>query len=76
MIAAHMATNLLSNAQVALRRYPIPNCYGWSDSTTVLFWLQNNNVYKQLVSNRASSSGITFQQQKILQILGVEDAKE
>ena len=27
-------------------------------------------------SNRASSSGITFRQQKVLQILGVEDAKE
>ena len=27
-------------------------------------------------NNRASSSGITFRQQKILQVLGVEDAKE
>ena len=35
MIAAHMVTNLLSNAKAALQKYPIPNCYGWSDSTTV-----------------------------------------
>ena len=35
MIAAHMVTNLLSNAKAALQKYPIPNCHGWSDSTTV-----------------------------------------
>ena len=52
LIATHMATNLLSNAKIALRKYPFPNCYGWSDSTTVLFWLQENNVYKQFVSKR------------------------
>ena len=44
LIATHMDTNLLSNVKTALHKYPIRNCYGWSDSTTVLFWLQNNNV--------------------------------
>ena len=39
LIATHMAANLLSNAEIALCKYPIPNCYGWSDNTTVLFWL-------------------------------------
>ena len=51
LIATHMATNLLSNAKIALRKYPIRNCYGWSGSTIVLFWLQDNNVYKQFVCN-------------------------
>ena len=58
-----MATNLLSNAKIVLRKYPIPNCYGWSASTTVLFWLQDNNVYKPLVSNRLQK----FKQQNFLQ---------
>ena len=35
--AAHMPINLLSNAKIALRKYPVPECYGWSDNTTVLF---------------------------------------
>ena len=68
LIAARMATNLLSSAKIALHKIPIFNFYGWSDSTTVLFLLQDNNMYKQFVRNRvqkikhiASSSGITFQ---------------
>ena len=63
LIATHMATNLLSNVKIALRKYPIPNCYGWSDSTTVLFWLQDNNVCKQFVSNRVHK----IKQQNFLQ---------
>ena len=47
-----MATNLLSNAKIALRKYSVSNCYGLSDSTTVLFWLRDNSVYKQFVSSR------------------------
>ena len=62
LIATHMATNLLSNARIALHKYPIPNCYGWSDSTKVLFWLQNN-MYKQFVSNRVHK----IKQQNFLQ---------
>ena len=58
-----MNTNLLSIAKIALRKYPIPNCYGWSDSTTVLFWFHNNNVYKQFVSNRVQK----IKQQSLLQ---------
>ena len=46
LIATHMAANQLSNAKIALRKYPILSCYGWSDSTTALFWLQDNNLYK------------------------------
>ena len=52
LLPAYMAANLLSNAKVALRKYQIPNCYESSDSPTVLFWLQDNNVFKQFVSNR------------------------
>ena len=95
LIATHMATNLLSNAKIALRKYPIRNCYGWSDSTTVLFWMDGQTAqqcysgYKITLckssllateciksSNRTSSSGIMFQQQKILQTLVVEGPKE
>ena len=68
LIAARMATNLLSSAKIALHKIPISNCYGSSDSTTVLFLLQDNNMYKQFVRNRVqkikhipSSCGITFQ---------------
>ena len=84
LIAAHMATNLLSNGKIDLSKYPIPNCYGWSDSITVLYSsckiiMCTNSLlateYKRS-SNRASSSGITFRQQKILQTLGVEHANE
>ena len=32
-----MATNLLSSGKIDLSKYPIPNCYGWSDSITVLY---------------------------------------
>ena len=55
LIAVNMATNLLSNAKIAMHKYPFPNCYGWSDSTRVLFWLQDNNVHKQFVSNGAKN---------------------
>ena len=63
LTAAHMATNLLSNAKIALRKYPVSNCYRWSDSTTVLFWFQDNNGYKQFVSNRVQK----IKQQSFLQ---------
>ena len=39
LVAAQMAAKLLSNARTALKKYSISECYGWSDSTTVLFWL-------------------------------------
>ena len=58
-----MATNLLSNAKIALCKYPIPGCYGWSGSTTALFWLQDNNVCKQFVSKRVQK----IKQQSLLQ---------
>ena len=83
LIAARIATNLLSSTKIALHKIPISNCYGWSDRTTVLFLLQNNKMFKQFVRNRVqkikhipSSSGITFQYQKILQVLVVEEAKK
>ena len=63
LIAANMATNLLSNAKLALCKNQIPNCYGWLDNTTVLFWLQDNNVYKQFVCNRVQK----IKQQSLLQ---------
>ena len=63
LVAARMATNLLSNAKIALHKYPILNCYGWSNSTAVLFWMQDNNVYKQFVSNRVQN----INQQSFLQ---------
>ena len=71
LTAAHMATNLLSNSKIVLRKYPVSNCCGWSDSTTVLFWLQDNNGYKQFVSNRVQK----VKQQSFLQVLYVPTAE-
>ena len=36
LISTYLATNLLPNAKVTLCKCLIANCYGWSDSTTVL----------------------------------------
>lgn len=47
-----MATNVLSNAKVDFSKYPVSSCYGWSGSTRVLFWSQDNNVYMQFISSR------------------------
>ena len=75
LIAARMATNLLSNAKIALCKYPVPGCYGWSGSTTALFWLQDNNICKQFVSKRVQK----IKQQSLLQcnyVLTAENSAE
>ena len=39
LVAAHMATNLVTNVKNALQDLPVTELYGWSDSTVVLYWL-------------------------------------
>lgn len=52
LIASHMAANLMENARSALKRYPVAECFGWSDSTVVLHWVRESGSYKPFVSNR------------------------
>ena len=52
LVAAHMAANLMENTKSALQTYPLSNFYCWSDSTVVLYWLQDKSNYKQFVTNR------------------------
>ena len=44
----------MENTRCALMRYPVKNCYGWTDSTVVLHWLRKGETYKPFVSNRVS----------------------
>ena len=37
LVAAHMAATLLENTKSVLQKYPINRCYGWSDSTVILY---------------------------------------
>ncbi|XP_057302719.1 uncharacterized protein LOC130636887 [Hydractinia symbiolongicarpus] len=52
LIASHMAANLMENVRSALKRYPVAECFGWSDSTVVLHWVRESASYKPFVSNR------------------------
>ena len=45
LVASHMAANLLENTKQALQKYPINECYGWSDSMVVLYWLNDQKDY-------------------------------
>ena len=54
LIAVHMGANLMSNVREILKRYPVKGTYGWTDSTVVLYWLKNEEQYKQFVSNRVT----------------------
>ena len=54
LIAVHMGANIMENARCALKRYPVKNWYGWTDSTVVLHWLRKGESYKPFVSNRIS----------------------
>ena len=54
LVGVHMASNITENTKNALKRYPVENYYGWTDSTVVLHWLRNCDSYKPFVSNRVS----------------------
>ena len=48
LVGALILTNVVNNAKSALG-HDISETYGWLDSQTVLFWLQNKREWKQFV---------------------------
>ncbi|XP_028413536.1 uncharacterized protein LOC114536372 [Dendronephthya gigantea] len=51
LVAAHMATNLVTNVGSALQGLPKPRVLGWLDSSVALHWIRGNGQYKQFVAN-------------------------
>lgn len=51
LLAAHTATNLVTNVKNALEGLPISRIYGWLDSTVALQRIQGDREYKQFVQN-------------------------
>ena len=49
-----MASNLIENIKVALKRCNIRSITGWTDSTVVLDWLNRQGLYKQFEANRVT----------------------
>ena len=54
LVAAQMVANLAENIKTSLPNHNIREVHGWSDSTAVLHWLQENESYKQFAHNRVS----------------------
>ena len=52
LVAAHMATNLVTNVGRAIGRYKVIAIHCWSDSTVALYWINGQGEYRQFVSNR------------------------
>ena len=46
-----MPFNLLDNAKKALTGYSIDKLVAWTDNSTALHWIQENDNYKQFVKN-------------------------
>lgn len=51
LIAGHMAVNLVTNVQKALRKDPV-GIHCWLDSTVALYWIKGKGEYRQFVANR------------------------
>ena len=54
LVAARMATNLVTNVSNALRGLPTPRVFGWLDSSVALHWIRGDGQYKQFVANRVA----------------------
>ena len=52
--AAFVSANLAENVKTFLIKLNVRKMYTWSDSPTVLNWLNENGEYKLFVSNRMS----------------------
>jgi len=52
LVGAHLLANLISHVTQALRNYEFERIYGWTDSTTVLYWLRNKGTWSRYVRNR------------------------
>ena len=54
LVAAHMATNLVSNVEKAIGNCDKIETHCWSDSTVALYWINGSGDYQQFVSNRVA----------------------
>ena len=54
LTAARIAVRLATSVKEALSSYVIEECHMWSDSCTVLHWLEGKGTYKQFVEHRIS----------------------
>ena len=55
LIGAHMLSKLLDHVKKTLSDYPIKECHGWVDSTTVLHWMRDQGKWSQFVRNRTKA---------------------
>ena len=54
LVAAHMASNLVSNVERSIDKVKVSSVHCWSDSTVTLYWLNGRGEYRQFVSNRVA----------------------
>ena len=54
LVSTHMACNLISNMKSALKNQNVRSVIDWTDSTVVLYWLNEQGSYNQFVRNRAN----------------------
>ena len=52
LVSAHMSANLVTNVKLAIQNQNVKSVTGWTDSTVVLYWLNQKGNYKQFVGNR------------------------
>ncbi len=52
LVAAHMAVNLVSNVEKAIKNCDEIETHCWSDSTVTLHWINRSGEHPQFVSNR------------------------
>ena len=55
LIAAHIFSRLISNVKSALKVSEVKGCYGWVDSTIMLFRLYKTEAWSTYVLNRAET---------------------
>ena len=51
LVAAHMSENLTGNVKTCLNKLSVRKTYVWTDSTTVLHWLEDNGEYQMEISS-------------------------
>ena len=54
LISIHMACNLRSNVKSASKNQNVRSATGWADSNVVLYWLNRQGSYNQVVRNRVN----------------------
>ena len=54
LVAAHMATNLVTNVERAIDAVKVTSVHCWSDSTVALYWVHGHGEYRQFVANRVA----------------------